>query len=49
MLCKQKIDHIFKLLIIGESGVGKTCLLMKFGDDKFNVNINPTIGKLKMK
>ncbi len=26
-------DHVFKLLIIGDSGVGKSCLLMQFSDN----------------
>ncbi|CAF2364783.1 unnamed protein product [Rotaria sp. Silwood2] len=40
-------DHIFttlKILIIGESGVGKSCLLLRFTDDRFNTEMSATIG-----
>jgi len=40
----SKYDHLFKLLIIGESGVGKTCLLLRFTDDSFTANHLTTIG-----
>lgn len=40
----HKYDHLFKLLIIGESGVGKTCLLLRFTDDSFTPNHLTTIG-----
>ena len=32
------------MLIIGESGVGKTCLLLRFTDDSFTANHLTTIG-----
>ncbi len=41
----HKYDNLFKLLIIGESGVGKTCLLLRFTDDSFTANHLTTIGK----
>jgi len=28
-------DYLFKLLIIGDSGVGKSCILLRFADDSF--------------
>ncbi|KRX03903.1 P-loop containing nucleoside triphosphate hydrolase [Pseudocohnilembus persalinus] len=37
-------DYVLKILILGESNVGKTCLLLKYVDDKFQTNHMPTIG-----
>jgi GTPase SAR1 family protein len=39
------VDYLLKILILGDSSVGKSCLLLKFCDDKFNLAHNPTIGK----
>ena len=36
-------DHVFKLLIVGESGVGKTCLFLRFIDELFNSNELTTV------
>ena len=43
-MANHKYDCLFKLLIIGESGVGKTCLLLRFTDDSFTANHLTTIG-----
>ena len=32
------------MLLIGNSGVGKSCLLLRFADDQFQENFMPTIG-----
>mmetsp|Transcript_49621 Transcript_49621/g.124768 ORF Transcript_49621/g.124768 Transcript_49621/m.124768 type:complete len:211 (-) Transcript_49621:232-864(-) len=37
-------DYLFKLLIIGDSGVGKSCLLLRFSDDIFTDSFISTIG-----
>ncbi|XP_027621666.1 ras-related protein Rab-8B isoform X3 [Tupaia chinensis] len=37
-------DYLFKLLLIGDSGVGKTCLLFRFSEDAFNTTFISTIG-----
>ena len=41
----HKYDCLFKLLIIGESGVGKTLFLLRFTDDSFTANHLITVGK----
>lgn len=38
-------DYLFKLLLIGDSGVGKTCILFRFSEDAFNTTFISTIGK----
>jgi len=37
-------DYLFKLLLIGDSGVGKSCLLLRFSDDAFTPSFITTIG-----
>ncbi|KAK9760953.1 GTP-binding protein, partial [Basidiobolus ranarum] len=37
-------DHLIKLLLIGDSGVGKSCLLLRFCDDSFTPSFITTIG-----
>eukprot|EP00727_Mastigamoeba_balamuthi_P013120 m51a1_g8430 putative member ras oncogene family (230) ;mRNA; r:348101-349444 len=39
-----KPDHLFKILMIGESGVGKSALLSRFVDGNFEPNFISTIG-----
>ena len=38
-------DYLFKLLLIGDSGVGKTCILFRFSEDAYNSTFISTIGK----
>ncbi len=40
----EKTDFTFKILTIGESNVGKTCLLLRYTDNKFVKNHLTTIG-----
>jgi len=37
-------DYLFKLLLIGDSGVGKSCLLLRFADDFYTEAYISTIG-----
>lgn len=41
---KQQYDYLLKLIVIGDSSVGKTCLLLRFSDDQFPLSHMPTIG-----
>ena len=46
-MAKKSYDYLFKLLLIGDSGVGKTCILFRFSDDAFNTTFISTIGEGK--
>jgi Ras-related protein Rab-1A len=37
-------DYLFKILIIGDSGVGKSCILLRFAEDTFSEHYISTIG-----
>lgn len=37
-------DHLFKILTIGDAGVGKSSILLRFTDDSFDDHIQSTIG-----
>lgn len=40
----KQFDYTFKIVLIGDSGVGKSCILLRFADDQFNENFYATIG-----
>ena len=35
----KQYDFLFKLFLIGDSGVGKTCILERFCEDVFNLQL----------
>eukprot|EP01083_Nonionella_stella_P054191 143134_1 len=37
-------DYLFKLLLVGDSGVGKSCILLRYSDDSFTTSFITTIG-----
>ena len=47
----ESYDHLIKVLMIGESGVGKTCIIQRFNKNEFSTNHLSTIAidfKLKL-
>ena len=43
-MANREYDYLFKLVIIGDSGVGKSSVLLRFADDQFNESYLTTIG-----
>lgn len=43
-LDEESPDVMFKIIIIGDSGVGKSCFLLRFTDNDFKEDHNVTIG-----
>lgn len=42
----KQYDVLIRLLILGDSGVGKTCLLRRFTENEYHPHHISTIGKL---
>ena len=40
----EEYDYLFKVLILGDSGVGKSCMLLRFTENNFSINHVATIG-----
>ena len=43
-MSQSEHDYFFKILLIGDSGVGKSCLLLRFADDSWTDSHISTIG-----
>ncbi|MHA2251341.1 MAG: Rab family GTPase, partial [Candidatus Kariarchaeaceae archaeon] len=41
---ETRLYHPVKIVLIGDSGVGKTSLRKRYLDDSFNINYFPTLG-----
>lgn len=39
------LDYVFKVLMIGDAGVGKSSILQQFTDGYFNESLQSTIGE----
>lgn len=37
-------DYLFKFIAIGDSSVGKSCLMLRFTEEKFKTEHEPTLG-----
>ncbi|XP_067682319.1 uncharacterized protein [Haliotis asinina] len=37
-------DFLFKLVLVGDTGVGKSCLMTRFADDTFSFDTKTTVG-----
>ena len=45
MAVVKDYEMTYKILVLGDSGVGKTCLIRRFTDDNFTDSFLSTIGK----
>eukprot|EP01056_Protomagalhaensia_sp_Gyna25_P004116 Protomagalhaensia_sp_Gyna_25__4115@NODE_372_length_3667_cov_82_937431_g286_i0_p2_GENE_NODE_372_length_3667_cov_82_937431_g286_i0NODE_372_length_3667_cov_82_937431_g286_i0_p2_ORF_typecomplete_len212_score37_37Ras/PF00071_22/2_7e65Roc/PF08477_13/1_7e25Arf/PF00025_21/8_4e17MMR_HSR1/PF01926_23/3_4e07Gtr1_RagA/PF04670_12/4_1e07RsgA_GTPase/PF03193_16/1_7RsgA_GTPase/PF03193_16/0_005GTP_EFTU/PF00009_27/8_6e06SRPRB/PF09439_10/9_5e06FeoB_N/PF02421_18/0_00015Dynamin_N/PF00350_23/2_9Dynamin_N/PF00350_23/5_7 len=43
-MASRDYNHLLKLVLIGDTGVGKSCLLLRFADDTFTDSYISTIG-----
>eukprot|EP00927_Polykrikos_kofoidii_P024149 TRINITY_DN2201_c1_g1_i3.p1 TRINITY_DN2201_c1_g1~~TRINITY_DN2201_c1_g1_i3.p1 ORF type:complete len:221 (-),score=32.59 TRINITY_DN2201_c1_g1_i3:175-786(-) len=43
-MASPEYDYLFKILLIGDSGVGKSCMLLRFADDTYTESYISTIG-----
>ena len=40
----QRYDHLIKVILVGDSGVGKSAIVRRFSKQRFDVPLTPTIG-----
>ena len=43
-LMNQDYDYLFKVLLLGDSGAGKSSLILRYTDDTFNSSLVSSIG-----
>ena len=43
-LMNQEYDHLFKVLLLGDSGTGKSSLILRYTEDTFNSTLVSSIG-----
>ena len=43
-MTEKSYDLLFKILMVGDSGVGKSSIMIRFSDDAFTTNFIPTLG-----
>ena len=43
-MAMNDLDFVFKILMIGDAGVGKSSILQQFTDGYFSENLQSTIG-----
>ena len=44
----ETYDALIKLILIGNTSVGKTCLILRYVEHTYQKNFLPTIGKLRV-
>lgn len=40
----EYLEYLFKVVVLGDAGVGKTCLISRFCDGSFSAKSSATVG-----